>query len=144
MERVSTYLNFAGNAAEAFECYRAVFGTDYLAPPTRMRDMPQTPGAPPLTEQELDSMMHVALPILAGHVLMGTDVLASQGHELRVGNNATVHLEADTLERAQQLWDGLADGGSEKFEIQVMPWGQHWGVCLDRFSIRWMFSAPAD
>lgn len=86
--RVSTYLNFAGTTAEAFEFYRSVFGNDHLTPVTRMRDMPATAGAPALPEAELDHVMHVALPILSGHVLMGTDVLPSQGHELRVDRRA--------------------------------------------------------
>lgn len=141
MARVSTYLNFDGSCAPAFEAYRAAFGTDYEGPVTRMREL-HPAGAPPLPPEEAELVAHAALPILAGHVLHGTDVLRSQGQELRVGNNVTVHLETDDLAEAERLWDALAPGSTESTPLQPMPWGQHWGVLLDRFSVRWMLSAP--
>ena len=103
MARVSTYLNFMGTTEEAFAFYREVFGTEYIRPATRMGDMPMPPGAPQLSEAEQAMIMHVELPILAGHVLMGTDMLRSMGHELKVGNNVTINLELDSREEAERL-----------------------------------------
>ena len=85
-------------------------------------------------------VLHVELPILAGHVIMGTDMLESMGHEVRIGNNTTISLELDSREEADRLFAALSNGGGEKAEMQDMPWGAYWGVCLDRFGIRWMFS----
>jgi PhnB protein len=110
---VSTYLNFMGNAEEALEFYREVFGTDYLAPIQRMGDVPSGPDGPTLAEDEKDMVMHVELPILGGHVIMATDMLASMGHELRVGNNTTINLEPDTREETQRLFDALSEGSSD-------------------------------
>ena len=73
---------FMGNTEEAFNFYRTVFGTDYLAPITRMGDMPGDPSQPALSEAEQQLVMHVELPILGGHVLMATDMLESQGRQL--------------------------------------------------------------
>ncbi len=112
MARVSTYLNFAGNTKEAFEFYKQVFGTDYAMPFMYMKDNPGDPEHP-LPEDEKDKVMHVALPILAGHVLMGTDMLKSMGHELKIGNNTTINLEPDTLEETQQLYNALSEGGTD-------------------------------
>jgi PhnB protein len=75
MPRVSTYLNFMGNTEEAFNFYKSVFGTEFLSPISRMGDMPPSPGRPELSEAENEMVMHVELPILAGHVIMGTDML---------------------------------------------------------------------
>ena len=140
MSRVSTYLNFLGNTEEAFAFYSSVFGTEYSVPIMRFGDMPGGPGAPELPEHERSQVLHVELPILAGHVIMGTDMLESMGHELRVGNNTTLNLEPDTREEADRLYAALCDGGSDSVGLQEMPWGSYWGTCLDKFGVRWMFN----
>ena len=144
MSRVSTYLNFMGNTEEAFNFYASVFGTEFSVPISRMGDNPAPPGAPELPEHERSLVMHVELPILAGHVIMGTDMLESMGHELRVGNNTTLNLEPDTREEAERLFAALSDGGSDTVGLDLMPWGSYWGVTLDRFGVRWMFNVSAE
>jgi PhnB protein len=139
MSRVSTYLNFMGNTEEAFRFYRSVFGTELIGDVVRMGDMPASPDMPQLTEAERGMVAHVELPILAGHVLMGTDMLESMGHQLRLGNNVTINLEPDTREETDRLYAALAEGGSESTGMQEMPWA-YWGCSLDRFGIRWMFN----
>jgi PhnB protein len=139
MSRVSTYLNFMGQTEEAFNYYASVFGTEIEGEFLRMGDMQSGPEAPPLTEDEKKLVGHAVLPILAGHVLMGTDVLESMGHELRVGNNVTINLEPDTREECDRLYAALSEGGSESTGLTEMPWG-YWGCTLDRFGIRWMFN----
>jgi PhnB protein len=95
---------------------------------------------PQLSEAEANQILHVELPILAGHILMGTDMLASMGHELRIGNNTTISLETDSKEEIDALFNALSEGSSNTMGMQVMPWGAYWGTCLDRFGVRWMFS----
>ena len=140
MARVSTYLNFNGDAAEALEYYRKVFGTDYTSPPMLMGDVPPDPNGPTLTDAEKKLVMHAELPILAGHALMATDVVESMGQQLKIGNNTTINLEPDTLEETQRLYDMLSDGGSDSMPLTDMFWGATWGTCLDRFGVRWMFN----
>ncbi len=138
MSRVSTYLNFMGTTEEAFAFYGSVFGTTPTEP-MRMGDMPSGPDGPQLSAAEQRMIAHIELPILAGHVLMGTDMLESMGHELRVGNNITVNLEPDTRAETDRLYGALAEGGTDATGMQQMPWG-YWGTCLDRFGVRWMFT----
>jgi PhnB protein len=137
MSRVSTYLNFMGETEEAFNFYASVFGTQ-VDEIFRMGDM----GGPELPDAEKKLVGHVELPILAGHVLMGTDMLESAGHELKIGNNVTINLELDTRAEADRLYRALSDGGSESTGMQDMPWG-YWGCTLDRYGIRWMFNCGA-
>lgn len=146
MPRVSTYLNFMGNTEEAFTFYRSVFGTEFLGPIVRMGELPPQPGVAELTEAEKNLVMHVELPILAGHVLMATDMLESMGHERRVGNNITINLELDDRNETERLFGQLSEGGSEIFGLSDMPWGAYWGTCADRYGVRWMFNctAPSD
>jgi len=106
--------------------------------------MPPPPDAPGLPEHELAKVMHVELPILDGHVLMGTDMLESMGHELRIGNNTTLNLEPDTTAATERLFAALSEGGSDTVGLDPMPWGSLWGVTLDRFGVRWMFNVSLE
>jgi len=141
MATVAIYLNFQGNAEEAFNFYKSVFNTDWSSPFMRMGDMPSQPGMPQLSDEDKKKIMHVSLPILGGTLLMGTDMLESMGHKLVVGNNTTISLSPDTKEEADRLYNGLSDGGSDKVAPHDEFWG-YWGVCLDKFGIRWMFNVP--
>jgi PhnB protein len=140
MPRVSTYLNFMGNTEEAFDFYKSVFGTEFVAPILRRAEMPPAPGAPELSEAEKNMVIHVELPILAGHVLMATDLLESMGQKRRIGNNVTINLELEDRGETERLFGLLADGGSEVFNLADMPWGAYWGTCADRYGVRWMFN----
>lgn len=138
MAQVNTYLNFQGQAEEALAFYAKTFGTE-ITMITRYSDMPAM-GPGELSAAEAGLVMHAQLPILAGHVLMATDMLASMGQETRIGNNTTLCLEVDTKEEADRLYDTLSDGGSEGSPMADMPWGAYWGVILDRYGVRWMIS----
>ncbi|OFZ67208.1 MAG: glyoxalase [Bacteroidetes bacterium RIFCSPHIGHO2_02_FULL_44_7] len=139
MSKVAIYLNFQGNTAEAFHFYKAIFGTEFSAPIMYIRDLPPNPDAPAFSEADLNCVMHVALPIIGGTELMGTDMLESMGQKLVVGNNTTISLQLDSKEEADKLYSALSEGGSDKAPMRDEFWG-YWGCCLDRFGIRWMFN----
>jgi PhnB protein len=139
MARVSTYLNFMGATEEAFAFYRSVFGGEFTSF-QRMRDIPAAPDQPPLPLNEQEMVMHVELPILAGHVLMGTDALESMGHHLTFGTNASINLEPDTREETDRLFAGLAEGGTVSMPLADMFWGGYFGSLTDRFGVQWMFN----
>ena len=139
MASVSIYLNFQGNAEEAFNHYKKTFGTEFSTPIMRFKDAPQQPGAPELTEADKNKVTHVALPILAGIQIMGTDMLESMGQKLVEGNNFTISLNPDTKEEADRLYKELSEGGTDSVVPHDEFWG-YWGTCKDRFGIRWMFN----
>jgi len=145
MARTSIYLNFMGETEEAFNFYKEVFGTEFTAPLQRMSDIPPDPSQPPLPADELNKIMHVELPILGGLVLMGTDMLASMGHKLELGNNVSLNLEPDTRVETDRLFLALSEGGDAGTPLQEMFWGGYFGSCVDKFGVRWMFNcANAD
>jgi PhnB protein len=144
MSKVSIYLNFMGNTEEAFNFYKKVFKAEFSSPFQRMKDVPPDPNMPPLAEDEKDKILHVALPILNGTEIMGTDMLKSMGHELRIGNNTTISLQPDSLDECKRLYSELSEGSSDKMDIQKMFWGAWWGTCLDKYGIRWMFNFPEE
>jgi len=140
MARVSTYLNFARSTEEAFEFYREVFGTDYNAPIARFRDIPPQPGQPLMSEADGNLVMHVELPILGGHVLMGTDAPESMGFAVSGGNNMYINLEPDDRGETDRLFNALAAGGKVEMPLQEMFWGGYFGSLVDRFGVQWMFN----
>lgn len=143
MARTSTYLNFMGNTEAAFTFYKAVFRSEFAGPIARMRDAPAAPGMPKLTEAEQGLVMHVELPIVGGHVLMGTDALESMGHRITFGDNVSINLEPDTRAEARRLFEALAEGGKVTMPLQDMFWGAYFGACVDRFGVRWMVNCAA-
>jgi len=143
MARVSTYLNFPGTTEKAFNFYRSVFGTDFDGPISRMGEAPPTPGQPPLSERDKNLVMHVALPILAGHVLMGTDAPESMGFTVDHGNAVSINLEPDTRAETKKLFEALSQGGKVETPLQEMFWGALWGSFIDQFGVRWMLNCTS-
>lgn len=141
MARTSIYVNTMGQTEEAFRFYADVFGSQ-LSEIQRFGSMPSPPGAPGLPEADLDKVLHVSTEILGGTELMGTDMLESLGHELRIGNNTTINLQPDTHEEGLRLYERLSEGSTECVAPSAVPWGGWWGVALDRYGVRWMFSLP--
>jgi PhnB protein len=141
--RVTTYLNFPRTAEAAFTHYRTVFGTELAGPIARFGDTASPPGQPPMPEADKSLVIHIALPILGGHVLMGTDAPESMGFTLTPGNNVYINLEPDTRVEADRLFAGLAEGGTVETPLQEMFWGGYFGSLVDRFGIQWMFNCTS-
>lgn len=140
MPRVSTYLNFPRSTEDAFLFYKSVFNSDFSAPIARFKDIPPHPGQPPIAEADKNLVLHVVLPILGGHVLMGTDAPESMGFTVTSGNNVSINLEPDTRAETDRLFKALSDGGKIEMPLQDMFWGAYFGTFIDRFGIRWMFN----
>jgi PhnB protein len=143
MARVTTYFNFSRKTEEAFNFYKSVFKTEFAGPVMRFGDGPPCEGQPPLPEADRKLIMHVALPILGGHVLMGTDSPESMGFKLNQGNNIYLNLEPDTRAETDQLFAALSKGGKVESELKDMFWGAYWGCLTDKFGIHWMFNCMA-
>ncbi len=140
MSRVSTYLNFKNSTEEAFNFYKSVFGGEFEGGIFRFAAVPATEGSPVLSEADKNLVMHVSLPILGGHVLMGTDAPESMGFHVQQGNTVYINLEPDTREETKQLFDALSDGGVVEMPLQDMFWGSYYGSCKDKFGVQWMFN----
>jgi PhnB protein len=141
MARVNTYLNFPRNTEEAFNFYKSVFGGEFSGGSVgRFRDVPQSEGMPQISEEDKNLIMHIELPILGGHVLMGTDAPESMGFNVNFGNNVHISLEADSRAETKKLFNALSAGGKITMELQDMFWGDYYGSCTDKFGVQWMFN----
>ena len=137
MARTNTYLNFPRNTEEAFNFYKSVFGGEFSGGGiARLGDFPN----PQLAEADRNLIMHIELPIVGGHVIMGTDAPETMGFHLIQGNNIHISLEPDTKEETKQLFEGLSTGGTVVSELQDMFWGAYYGTLIDKFGIQWMFN----
>lgn len=140
MAKVSTYLNFQRSTEEAFNFYKIVFGTNFLNEIQRFSSIPPQEGVPEMPEADKNLVMHVELPILGGHVLMGTDAPESMGFKLSNGNNVYINLEPDTRAETKRLFDALSAGGKVEMQLQEMFWGGYYGSCKDKYGVQWMFN----
>lgn len=137
MKKANPYLNFNGNTLEAFTFYKSVFGGEFLAV-LRFKDFGENSmGAP---KNELNKIAHIALPLGKDNILMGTDVLESQGQSLTVGNNFYIALEVESEEEAEKLFNTLSAGGRIEMPLQKTEWSEKYGICADKFGVQWMVS----
>lgn len=143
MARVSIYLNFKNSTEEAFNFYRSVFGGDFEGGLMRFSDVPPTEDMPPLPEEDKKLVMHVALPIMGGFYLMGSDAPQSMGFKVNQGNNVYLNLEPDSREETRRLFRALSDGGKVEQELGEMFWGDYYGSCRDKFGVQWMFNCAS-
>ncbi len=143
MAKTSTYLNFERNTEEAFTFYKSVFGGEFVGGLHRMGEVPPADGYPALSEADKNLVMHVALPILGGHMLMGTDAPESLGFKVNFGNNVFINLEPDTREETDRLFARLSEGGKVEMDLKEMFWGDYFGSCADKFGVQWMFNCSA-
>jgi PhnB protein len=144
MARVSTYLNFPRNTEEAFNFYKSVFGTEFEGDGiSRMGEVPPQEGQSPLSDEDKNLVMHVSLPTLGGHRLMGTDAPESMGFKVNFGNNVYINLEPDTRAETERLFKALSEGGKVEMELQEMFWGDYFGSLKDKFGVLWMFNCTS-
>jgi PhnB protein len=134
MATLNPYLNFAGNTEEAFTFYKSVFGGEFVTV-SRFKD---TPHGDNMSAEDKEKLMHIALPIGKGNVLMGTDTLASSGHTLNVGNNVSLSLSPESEAETEQLFNGISAGGTVIVPLEKAFWGAYFGMCIDKFGITWM------
>jgi len=138
MPAVNPYLTFDGNCEEAFEFYRAGIGGEF-ATKMRFKDGGEACGQMNLSESEANRIMHVALPIGNGTVLMASDIPSSQG-PIHNGDNFAITLSVDSESEADRVFNNLSAGGNVIMPLGKVFWGAYFGMFSDKFGIKWMVS----
>jgi PhnB protein len=136
MPVLNPYLNFAGNTEAAFNFYKSVFGGEFSSV-VRFKDTPECSKMP---EQEQNMLMHIALSVGKGNVLMGTDAVESMGHKLHPGDNISLSLHTETKEEADRIFAALSQGGKVDVPMEKMFWGDYFGMFKDKFGVQWMIN----
>ena len=138
MAHTSTYLNFSTCTEEAFQFYRSIFGSEFEWHIARFGDIPPQEWMPPLAESDKNLIIHICLPILGGHKLMGTDAPPSMGFIVNQGNNVHISLHPDSREETEKLFHWLMAGGTVEMPLQDMFWGAYYWSGRDKFGVQWM------
>ncbi|QBN17539.1 VOC family protein [Flavobacterium nackdongense] len=134
MALINPHINFNGNAEEAFTFYKSVFGGEF-AKVMRFKDL-ASPEFPISTAEE-HKIMHIALPI-GKNILMGNDVPEIMGKVNENENRSKIAISAESREEADQLFNGLSQGGDIEMPMEDSPWGSYFGMFRDQFGIEWM------
>lgn len=134
MAVINPHINFNGNAEEAFNFYKSVFG-GVFAKIIRFRDI-SSPGFP-IAEKEADKIMHIALPI-GNNLLMANDVPENMGQVNENENRSKIYISAESREEADKLFRGLSAGGKVEVPPGDNPGGSYFGMFRDKFGIEWI------
>ena len=134
MASINPHINFNGNAEEAFNFYKSVFGGEFTKL-TRFKDLsiPEFPVA----ENEANKIMHIALPI-GNNILIANDVPEFMGRVNENENRSKIAITAESKEEADKLFNGLSTGGNIEMAIGDSPWGSYFGMFRDKFGIEWI------
>jgi len=134
MAQINPHINFNGNAEEAFNFYKSVFGGEF-AKLMRFKDL-SSPEFP-IAEKEANKIMHIALPI-GKSILMANDVPEILGRTNENENRSKIVISAESKEEADKLFNGLSAGGIIEMPIADSPWGSYFGMFRDKYGIEWM------
>ncbi len=134
MARINPHINFNGNAEEAFNFYKSVFGGEF-SKIMRLKDI-SSPEFP-VAENDANKIMHIALPI-GKNVLIGNDIPEGMGQVNENENRSKISISAESREEAGKLFSGLSAGGTIEVPMSDSPWGSYFGMFRDKFGIEWI------
>jgi PhnB protein len=126
--RLNPYISFDGNARQALEFYRDVFGGNLTLSTFGEFGSQDSPDA--------DKIMHGQLETDRGFTLMGADT--PTGMERRPGDNITISLSGDDAAELRGYWERLSGGGTVSMPLEKQMWGDEFGMCVDQFGVPWM------
>ena len=127
--RLNPYLSFRDSAREAMEFYHSVFGGKLTTNTFAESQASEDPA-------EQDKIMHSLLEADGGLVIMAADTPNSM--ELTPGSNFAVSLSGEDEAELRGYWGRLSDGGTVTMPLEKAPWGDTFGMCVDRFGVSWM------
>ncbi len=133
MITLNPYINFNGNAEEAFTFYKSVFGGEFTEI-IRFKEL-SSPEFP-VPEHEANKLMRIALPI-GGNVLLANDVPEALGRVNEQENRSKIAVRVDTREEADRIFAGLSEGGTVEMPMMDSPWGPYFGMFRDKYGIEW-------
>jgi PhnB protein len=139
MTTINPYINFNGNAEEAFNFYKSVFGGEF-GKIIRFKDIATAEF--PVSDAEAEKIMRISLPI-GPNVLIANDVPESMGRVSENENRSKIAVSADTKEEAERLFKGLSEGGTVEMPLAQSPWGTSFAMFRDKYGIEWTVECDA-
>ena len=122
MTLINPWINFNGNAEEALNFYKSVFGGEFINT---------------VRTKDTNKIMYIALPV-GKNTLMANDVPESMGRVNENENRSKIYISAESREEADKLFNGLSAGGNIEGPMGDSPWGTYFGTFRDKFGIEWI------
>ena len=135
MRTINPWINFNGNAEEAFTFYKSVFGGEFTKI-IRFKDLASAEFH--VVEKEENKIMYIALPIDTGNVLIANDVPEFMGQVNENENRSKILISTESKEEADRLFNGLSAGGKIEGPMGDSPWGTYAGMFRDKYGIEWI------
>ena len=135
MITINPWINFNGNAEEAFTFYKSVFGGEFTKV-IRFKDLADPEF--PVAQKEENKIMQIVLPIGSANMLIGNDVPEFMGKVNENENRSKIHVDADSREEAGKIFNGLSAGGQVEGAVGDSPWGTYAGMFRDKYGIEWI------
>lgn len=132
---INPWINFNGNAEEAFGFYKSVFGGEF-GKVVRFKDLASAEF--PVPEKEQNKIMLITLPIGNGNMLMANDVPEIMGKVNENENRSKIAIATESKEEAEKLFNGLSAGGQVEGPMGDGPWGSYAGMFRDKYGIEWI------
>lgn len=135
MKAIHPWINFNGNAFEAFTFYKSVFGGEF----TKIIHFKDFASAEfPVPEHEAEKIMYIALPIGTSNLLIANDVPGFMGRVNEDENRSKISVRTESKEEADRVFAGLSAGGSIEGAMSDSPWGSYAGMFRDRYGVEWI------
>ena len=135
MATLHPWINFNGNAEEAFTFYKSIFGGEF-AKVVRFKDIASDEFQ--VSEKEENKIMHIALPLGRNTVLIANDVPEVLGRVNEQENRSKILVSTESKEEAERLFSGLSAGGEVEGPMGDSPWGTYAGMFRDKYGIEWI------
>jgi PhnB protein len=135
MATINPWINFNGNAEEAFTFYKSVFGGEF----TKVVRLKVLAGPEfPVSNVDAEKIIQIVLPLGGGHMLIGNDVPSFLGKVSEEENRSKIHIGADNKEEAERIFSGLSVGAQVEAPLGESPWGTYFGMFRDKYGIEWV------
>lgn len=141
MTTINPWINFNGDAEEAFTFYKTVFGGEFTKI-IRFKDLASPEFQ--VADVEAEKIMRIGLPIGKNNILFGNDVPSFMGKVSENENRSKIVVSAESKEEADTIFNGLSVGGQVEGPMSESPWGSYCGMLRDRYGIEWMVDYQKD
>ena len=135
MTTINPWINFNGNAEEAFTFYKSVFGGEFTKI-IRFKDIASSEF--PVSEIDAEKIMLIALPIGKNNVLLANDAPAFMGKVNENENRSKISVSTESKEEADKLFNGLSAGGKVEVPMDDSSWESYFGMFRDKYGIEWI------
>ncbi len=135
MTTINPWINFNGNAEEAFSFYKSIFGGEFTKI-IRFKDIASSDF--PVSKEEENKIMYIALPIGTNNILIGNDIPGFMGKVNEKENRSKISIMVESKEEADKIFSELSSGGEIEMPMDKSPWGTYFGMFRDRYGIEWV------